>query len=186
MGRTLVGSHESNIYGHFEDESVMRMQETVLYSHGYSWWNPPTHNTIASWPPDTFRGMRNLIMHRNENHVVWGWKEPRTIFFLDQYIDLLVNPRFLFIFRDAMSCACSINKRDKHSVEDALRMHKTQLEYLKDGMELILRKGFPICSWRYENMIKDGRRAAEEVVKFIGMGDVNYLAALVDPKEKHF
>lgn len=71
-------------------------------------------------PPAEVRRDRNiesrllpLIQERNNSHRLWGWKVPNAIYYINQIQHLLINPVFLFIYRDEEAIARSSAKHDR-------------------------------------------------------------------------
>ena len=59
-----------------------------------------------------------VIRSRNERFEYWGWKDPNTIYYIQNVAHLLEQPVFLFIYRDPMEIAKSSAKHDGRSWED--------------------------------------------------------------------
>lgn len=53
-----------------------------------------------------------LIQERNQRYRFWGWKLPNSIYYIRQIQHLLVNPVFLFVYRDERAIARSSAKHD--------------------------------------------------------------------------
>ncbi|GEM_PF-1407476 len=48
-----------------------------------------------------------VIEARNRTHRYWGWKVPNSIYYIQQIRHLLVNPVFLFVYREEEAIARS-------------------------------------------------------------------------------
>lgn len=53
-----------------------------------------------------------LINERNTRFVRWGWKVPNAIYYIEKIRHLLVNPIFIFVYRDEEAIARSSAKHD--------------------------------------------------------------------------
>lgn len=53
-----------------------------------------------------------VIQERNRRHRFWGWKLPNNIYYIQQIRHLLVNPVFIFVYRDENAIARSSAKHD--------------------------------------------------------------------------
>jgi hypothetical protein len=110
VGETLLGAGVGNVEGHFEDMALYRFHRTWLERHRL----PHTGFVHAPVPPLTADGkaeLRRLIAERNARFEAWGWKEPRTCLFLDDYRELLPDARYLVIFRDFRETVSSMISR---------------------------------------------------------------------------
>ncbi len=69
----------------------------------------------------TVNEVRNLIVTRNEQKNVWGWKFPHTHDFFFEISDVVVNPHLIFVFRDLYAVAESFHKRSSVPLDAGLR-----------------------------------------------------------------
>jgi hypothetical protein len=58
------------------------------------------------------------IGSRNLQFEYWGWKVPNNIYYIRHVVQLLVNPVFLFIYRDPLAIAKSSAKHDGRNWEE--------------------------------------------------------------------
>jgi hypothetical protein len=56
------------------------------------------------------------LIKSRENLAQWGWKDPRTTLFLDFWHELIVSPKYLFVYREPLLVVDSLLRRgtDKH------------------------------------------------------------------------
>jgi hypothetical protein len=64
---------------------------------------------LASYAPAR---LALAIRSRNEQFEYWGWKVPNSIYYIRNVVHLLVNPLFLFIYRDPLEIAKSSARHD--------------------------------------------------------------------------
>ena len=85
------------------------------------------------------------IRSRNEQFEHWGWKLPNNIYYIRQLVPLLIDPLFLFIYRDPQEIARSSarhdardwNEQGKHLLDVAIS-HTQRVRAFQDS----LRSGF--------------------------------------------
>ncbi|QJX01930.1 hypothetical protein HML84_05995 [Alcanivorax sp. IO_7] len=51
------------------------------------------------------------MIEGRSGRAVWGWKDPRTSLFLEQWDELLENPVYFFVFRHPLEVVASLLKR---------------------------------------------------------------------------
>ncbi len=66
---------------------------------------------------DPERKLFPAILQRNRQHKYWGWKLPNNIYYIEQIRHLLINPTYLFIYRDPEAIARSSAKHDQRDWE---------------------------------------------------------------------
>ncbi|SDW56102.1 hypothetical protein [Thiocapsa roseopersicina] len=59
-----------------------------------------------------------VIRRRNLLRRHWGWKVPNNIYYIDRVKDLLINPCFLFVYRDPLEIARSSASHDGRDWEE--------------------------------------------------------------------
>lgn len=104
LGEALIGPLPSNPFGHFEDLEVVRFHEQILLREG----GPPRFT-------DADRATaRELVARRRAAGGPWGWKDPRTSFFLSEWSELIPEATFLLLFREPMQVVDSMCRRKEH------------------------------------------------------------------------
>ena len=98
LGPELLGACEFNPLGHFEDLGFFDLHCRALVAQGLpSEGYTATERAIM---PDEFEPeIDDLLSARMERGVAWGWKEPRTILFLDYWRSRLPPARYVFVVR---------------------------------------------------------------------------------------
>ena len=59
-----------------------------------------------------------VIKRRNMKYENWGWKFPNSIYYIRNIQQLLINPVYIFVYRDPISIAKSSCKHDNRNWED--------------------------------------------------------------------
>jgi hypothetical protein len=93
MGDRLLGASAANFRGHFEDVDRLLYHQRALAANGLS-----ADGFVAGGEPEVPTLMlaeaHDIVATRRAKHRPWGWKEPRTVLFLDFWERLLPEARF--------------------------------------------------------------------------------------------
>lgn len=126
VGDALLGAGVGNVEGHFEDLDLYRLHRSWLEHNRL----PHTGFVDAAPPPfspDVKAALRKLVDDRNARFAQWGWKEPRTCLFLDEYRGVVPDARYLAVFRDFRETVSSMilrirrQKDHKYAAKRGLR-----------------------------------------------------------------
>ena len=109
LGQKLLQSNNSNQKGHFESIDFLDFHRNVLYSQGVSTDGWTLNKSITV--PEQFLVEAKSIVQKNISQPVWGWKEPRTILFLDFWANLLPEAKFVFVYRSPWEVIDSLYRR---------------------------------------------------------------------------
>lgn len=120
VGENLLGAGVGNIEGHYEDTDFYRLHVDHLLEN-----NLPYTGFVKDAPPPfsqkTKETLAGIIAAKNKKSAQWGWKDPRTCLFLNEYDQLLPGAKYLIIYRDFSSTVSSMisriikNKDIKHN-----------------------------------------------------------------------
>ncbi len=123
MGDELMPSTENNKQGHWEDMSFYRLHVEILQANGLhpnGLYGDLSNCTV----PDQYqKQMRSLLETKNLRETPWGWKDPRTCLFIDQYHRLVKNAFYLIVYRNPEEVIDSLLRRD---INDYLKEFKKQ------------------------------------------------------------
>jgi len=128
-----------NAKGNRESREIMELNDLVLAANGGTWDAPPI--TPATWS-STHRETRDAILTGFPKNQVWGFKDPRTLFTLEGWLEALPAPRFVGTFRHPLSVSQSLAQRSKaYSIEDGFQIW---LAYNRRLLELHEELNFPL------------------------------------------
>jgi len=109
VGQRLLMANESNPKGHYEDLDFVNFHEDVLDAQGLN---------TAGWTLDRSIPISELLKPRvesllaqNAGKPLWGWKDPRTVLFLDFWRQTLPDAKFLFVHRQPWEVMDSLFRR---------------------------------------------------------------------------
>jgi len=111
IGKSLNPPDKASPLGHFEDLDFLWFHERTLVSDGRS---PTGFDINGSLPKVTDQAAaeaRGLVAERRGLGVPWGWKDPRTVLFLDFWAQELPEAKFLLVFRKPWEVADSLFRR---------------------------------------------------------------------------
>jgi hypothetical protein len=110
MGDHLLGADAANPRGHFEDVDFLLFHQRALAANGVS-----ADGFVADAEPDVPALMlaeaHDIVASRRAKGRPWGWKEPRTVLFLEFWERLLPEARFVFVFRRPWEVLDSLFRR---------------------------------------------------------------------------
>jgi len=106
-----------NAKGNRENRDIMDLNDTVLSAVGGSWDNPPSSS--VPWSADQIAA-RDALIATYPTNKVWGFKEPRTLFTLEGWLDALPDARLVGTFRHPLAVAQSLSTRNKFSIEQGM------------------------------------------------------------------
>jgi hypothetical protein len=109
LGPELLGATRGNVRGHFEDTGFLDFHMRVLVAQGHGQEGFVTHPCTV--PPLFEPVARRIVAERAASGRPWGWKEPRTILFLDFWQRIVPNARYVFVFRSPSEVIDSIFRR---------------------------------------------------------------------------
>jgi hypothetical protein len=114
MGDKILPADAGNPRGYFEDVAILDFHKALLARR------VPAMQTRADYLPgqgfdprwtDAEREAASELVRTLERPGFWGWKEPRTCLFLEQWLDLLPGARCIAVFRHPLEVYYSFLKR---------------------------------------------------------------------------
>ncbi|MCK5666180.1 MAG: sulfotransferase [Thiotrichaceae bacterium] len=147
----FLGKHHSwnphNRKGNRENPDVIELHESILEYNAASWDKPPQGEVV--WTKD-HEEMAQKIIKDTGRYGVWGVKDPRILFLLEGWKELLTDLRFIGIFRHPLSVWNSLNVRGEIEKERALEMWLLYNSRLLNEYE---KKPFPLLCFDWEESI---------------------------------
>ena len=109
LGYDLMGAAFSNPYGHFEDVEVFDLHERILAHNGLTWMvSEPFLPVITECHWDW---MERFVKRRNDEHNLWGFKDPRVCSFMMIWKYLLPKAKVLLVYRHFSDTTYSLGRR---------------------------------------------------------------------------
>jgi O-antigen biosynthesis protein len=119
----LIGAEHGNPRGHHEDGDFVDLHaEAVdtLQPAARGW--QVFHRDPMRLFPAQLEQARQIIQARDTKYPVWGWKDPRSVLFLDQWAELIPDLRVLFIWRKAAPVVASLCRRARYTTNPTMRV----------------------------------------------------------------
>ena len=126
LGNVLGQSIAHNRKGLQEPASVLFMQEHLLQANGGSWDNPPRS---VEWG-NLHTAVRDLFIESRDGFEPWAFKDPRTLLTLEGWLDVRPDVALVGIFRDPLSVAHSLQRRNGFSLMKGLYLWQAYNERL--------------------------------------------------------
>lgn len=108
-GHLMPAADGNNSKGFFENLDFVDLHKKILDYHGitlFGWTLEP----YIEVPPE-IRLQAEQAVAKNTRPHAWGWKDPRTVLFLDFWADLLPEAKFLFVHRAPWEVVDSLFRR---------------------------------------------------------------------------
>jgi hypothetical protein len=129
-----------NLRGNRENFDMMGLQGRILQESGGQWDDPPE---AVVWKPEHVETARRMLA-QHAGEPAWGFKDPRTLFTIDGWRQLVPDLELVGIFRHPMSVAHSLAHRNKFPVEKSLGVWKAYNQRL---LGLHREDAFPLVSF---------------------------------------
>jgi len=109
VGERLLGANESNAKGHFENIDFFEFHKTVLRSQGIDDAGWTLTETVEV--EQQYIDQAKELIAINSKSPYWGWKDPRTTLFLNFWVDLLPEAKFILVYRSPWEVVDSLYRR---------------------------------------------------------------------------
>jgi len=153
-GGLFLGKHhtwnEYNRKGNRENQDVVNLHEGIFKSNGATWTDPKRHNSFIDnyverplkWHARHYARAREILAEY-AHEPLWGFKDPRALFLLQGWKQMIPDIEFVGIFRHPMAVAQSLNSRPALpiSIEQGLQMW---LVYNRALLKQYEQKPFPL------------------------------------------
>lgn len=133
-------SNPFNLKGNCEHLKIMELHDDLFAENGGSWDSPPQK---VIWS-EKHRSMRDRLVREYENVPLWGFKDPRALFALDGWMEVLPDMTLVGTFRHPLAVARSLQERNRFSLEKGLQVWAAYNCRLLDYYD---RQNFPIISF---------------------------------------
>ena len=152
IGDRLLGINLSNPKGHFEDLDFVELHQNILQSQGLpsEGWNDNTGKKISQ----RYIAIAQKLITEREQHSIWGWKDPRTVLFLDFWSQLLPQLKYVFVYRSPWEVVDSLYRRgDPLFLKDPKTAIQTWIDYNQKILHFCQTTSQPWILLRMEDVI---------------------------------
>lgn len=116
LGDELLGEGVGNEKGHFEDKDFFLLHERILKRNGIACGGIRKTGPIAV-DAAAAADMARLVERKRAAHAQWGWKDPRTCLFVQEYEKLLPSAKYLVVYRHYELVVDSLVRRDAKKMQ---------------------------------------------------------------------
>jgi hypothetical protein len=111
IGSNLIGSNIDNKDGYFENATIVDIQQSIIQRKGFNIFNSKTFKEFEE--VDKIKIMEEVQRNKNNCNYCkyFAIKDPRNSLFLDAWIDLYPQAKFIFIYRDCSEVVDSLIRR---------------------------------------------------------------------------
>ena len=142
-----------NLKGNREHPAIMRFQEALFIRRDRSWGNPPQTMIISEKERSEFSNISSSF----EECPHWGFKDPRTLFTLDTWLELFGQQAVALVgtFRHPLAVAKSLQNRNQFPLKKGLGLwHRYNCKLLDYCSQLpITLIDFDLSSSRYQERL---------------------------------
>lgn len=138
VGENLIQGAYSNPDGHYEDFEIVQAQENILTKGGSSWQFDGSKPLFVD--EEDINRLAGLVASRCQNHSLWGFKDPRSCLFLEDWAKILGETgNYLFLYRHYHQCIASLYRRHSRIIcidqigKDNLHKIAHHLNFWADG-----------------------------------------------------
>lgn len=127
VGDDLGPANQSNPKGHFEDQEFVLFQANAVgrvYPNSFGW--KVTEPKFLRFNDAEEQQAREFISERSAEHQYWGWKDPRSVLFLEHWREISPETKFFLVWRSYVDVVESLLKRARLQNMDLTRVNLSQ------------------------------------------------------------
>lgn len=140
LGPVSRDLHVTNPKGHFELIPIMVIHEDILRENNGSWRHPPSHIVVSDHQKARLR--KNIALSFDG---IFGFKDPRTLLFVDTWKEILPLASYVGTFRHPSEVASSLYQRDHIPIDEGLNLWA---QYNQRLIQLYRQDPFPIIEFK--------------------------------------
>jgi len=160
-----VGRHWSNPMGHFENPDIVWLNGRILGYDGTGVHESPHWEHV----PERARALAPEIDRtlRATEGDLWGWKDPWSVLTIEEFLPMVHDPRFIFVFRDPGQVAQSLLRRDGTGADESRRIAARFIAKLADIAAR--HPEVPRLELNFEEVMNDPSATIDRLVTFAGL-----------------
>ena len=147
MGDNLMEPSPNNPDGYFEDRDIIAFHNEIFRFNGIDRWeSPSTLSARIEMPEGSPAKATALIESKFDARSIWGWKDPRTSWFLPFWKNIIPEAYFIFTYRKPEEVVWSLMRRGDYkqysssriqqillAVKHWVKTYQEILDFLKDN-----------------------------------------------------
>lgn len=115
LGNNLMTGEFDNPLGHFEDLDILNIHQNDLKRKGLKTHGLNLKGLMRFQFESESKLEAEIFLDKNRKLDDWGWKEPRSTLYLNEWKSLIPELKVLAVFRPYQEVVNSLVKRTKHS-----------------------------------------------------------------------
>ena len=140
----VMGAHVGNPKGHFEDEDFVDLHSSAILSEYPSSKNWQVFvDTFLTFSDGHLSMAKKLVSERNKKFNNWGWKDPRSVIFLEQWKAIMPELKVLLIWRPCSEVVHSLAERSSKAWNSSIVKVK-----IRDSVKLWISYNKRICEYK--------------------------------------
>ncbi len=180
IGEDLLPGASDNKYGFFEDRVFQEFHEKVMARLGFDYL--ASQSGALKFNDDEI-SYANKIISSKTNLKYWGWKDPRTSLFLDQWDELLERPSYFFVFRPPHEVSLSlINRAGPKVLRKIDELFDVWVNYNKNILEFYNRNRERCILCNIHGMLSDTPKLFGLLEERLGLPKKPNISTLYDQK----
>ena len=165
--------HQPNKFnksGYYEDIRIVDLHEKIFKDHNLSWWDPNLKTVVYKKQKNYINEIKKILLSI-KNKKNFFIKDPRIIIFYELWqkatnsLNINLNP--IFIIRNPIDCAMSINYRDGLNLNHAMYLWILYHSNTKIIKELRSKSHFIV----YNDLIKKPKHKIADLANFISKNE---------------
>lgn len=127
VGEDLGPANQSNPKGHFEDQEFVLFQANAVgrvYPSSFGW--KVTEPKFLRFNEIEEQQAREFLDKKSAEHQYWGWKDPRSVLFLEHWREISPETKFFLVWRSYVDVVESLLKRAKVQNIDLTKVSLSQ------------------------------------------------------------
>lgn len=124
---SFLGPSVGNERGNFEDKEFVDIHAKELKSRfpGSKGWQVFTYDRLSFSSEHRIR-LERQVNNRSARFPTWGWKDPRTVFFLDHWKEIIPDLKVLCLWRPCGQVVRSLVERSAKAKFDVFKVGKEE------------------------------------------------------------
>ncbi len=163
----FLGKHQTqnkhNQRGNRENQEVLKLHKALLNYNDGKWHQPPK---VSEWSKEHILRAKEILKEYS-NAGIWGFKDPRSLFFIEGWQNLIPDIEFIGIYRHPLAVAKSLYERNEFSKELAFNLWHYHNSIL---IKLHQQNPFPILS--FDNNEDEFHESLSALQDCLGLGSV--------------
>lgn len=174
----VMTKNRNNLKGTRENPKIMKLHDALFEYNGGSWDKPPQE---VIWPCDLEKYRKFLFCHEYGDSELCGFKDPRTLFTLDGWLNTLPSVTLVATFRHPVSVTNSLVKRDKFTFDKCFNLWKLYNERLLYYHNIF---NFPVISFDLSE--KEYKMKMCLLLSYLNLSPISKALDFYDNSLKHY